>query len=195
MNNRNYCVYLLSFGDDSTYVGITRLFQRRMEQHQKRFTDIVKVRVLHVRLSASAAKIWERIEIAEYRSYLFQINSKGRNRTLGGDGWPEKPKRTNKQNLDTLAILRIKEGMKLSYFRVIEISLDYKSATYLIECKFCKTKQSIHPKFLTLNFVKNLKCSQNCFEKYTEIKNQEYLEKSISRDMQELLAETFYSEN
>lgn len=145
MNNGKYCVYLLSFRDDSTYVGITQHFQQRIVQHQKNFIDIVKIRVLHVSLSAEQANIWERIEIANYKSYAFQINSKGYNKTLVEvAGWHDKKaiaaKRENKRRIKIAENIVGKRICKFEIIKLLDIALHHSRFPfqfhfqYIIKC-------------------------------------------------------------
>ena len=82
---KNYCVYLLSFLNGKFYVGLTQDFRRRLSEHIKKYKNINKFQILHNNLSLVQARIWEIIEIANYKSYMYQKNSMGYNKTLGGE--------------------------------------------------------------------------------------------------------------
>ena len=82
---RNYCVYLLSFSNGKFYVGITKNFQQRLDAHYRNYKIIIEFKILRNNLTIIQAGIWERIEIANYQSYLYQKNPRGYNKTLGGN--------------------------------------------------------------------------------------------------------------
>lgn len=80
-----YCVYLLSFLNGKFYVGLTQNFQERITNHYNKFSCDFNFQILHNSLTIIQAGIWERIETANYNSYFYAKDSKGYNKTLGGD--------------------------------------------------------------------------------------------------------------
>jgi len=181
---KDYCIYLLILPNDKFYVGLTSDFRRRFINHRRRFENIKSFQILHSSISLIQANIWERIEIANYKSYKYQKNSMGYNKTLGGSGHQTKLELKKRRiiiikNINRIKIAESMVGKRIKYFNVIkllDIAVHYLTPLlqiqfkYIIKCIYCKREQIIIAK-------KDLLCSKDitgCNCNYVNFKKREF---------------------